>query len=92
MSEKLSIGGKEFWSLWFMKHLRNIASIKYQFMVVFFILIAYGMFNINECSNQPWISANSGLAFLGGGFITLSTIRIVSKTKLTEDGELDTDK
>ena len=95
MLEPLSIFEIKFWDLWAMKHLRNIASIKYQFMVAFFILIVYGMFNINALTNKPWISAIEGLSFLGGGFLTLATARIVSRTKLTEDEEknnLDTDK
>ena len=92
MSEQLSIAGKTFWDLWIMKLLRNAASIKYQFMVAFFVLIAYGMFNTNTHTNLPWIPATAGLTFLGGGFLTLATARIISKTKLTEDDTLDTDK
>lgn len=91
MSEQLSILGKTFWSLWVMKLLRNAASIKYQFMVAFFVLIAYGMFNIGP-DGVPWISSVEGLSFLGGSFLTLSTVRIISRTKLTENEELDTDK
>lgn len=75
-----------------MKLLRNAASIKYQFLIAFFVLIVYGMFNICEATNLPWISATSGLAFLSGGFLTLATARIISRTKLTENEELDTDK
>lgn len=92
MSEQLSIVGKTFWDLWLMKLLRNVASIKYQFMIAFFVLIAYGMFNVNIHTKLPWIPATAGLAFLGGGFLTLATARIISKTKLTEDDTLDTDK
>ena len=91
MSEKLSIFGKDFWDLWLMKIMRNIASIKYQFLMAFFVLIVYGMFNLGP-DGKPWISATSGLAFLGGGFITLATARIISRTKLTENETLDTDK
>ena len=91
MSEQLSVFGKTFWDLWLMKNLRNLASIKYQFLVAFFVLITYGMFNVNEITKLPWIPATSGLAFLGGGFLTLATARIVSKTKLTENNDLDTD-
>ena len=92
MSESLSIFSGKFWDLWLMKHFRNFASIKYQFMVAFFILITYGMFNINEIAQQPWVSSTAGLVFLGGGFIALSTARIISRTKLTENEDLDTDK
>jgi enoyl-CoA hydratase/carnithine racemase len=91
MSDQLSIFKSKFWDLWAMKLLRNLASIKYQFMTVFFVLVAYGMFNVRP-SGAPWVSATSGLAFLGGGFIVLATARIIAKTKLTEDNELDTDK
>lgn len=91
MSEKLSIFREEFWDLWLMKIMRNIASIKYQFLIAFFVLIVYGMFNIGP-DGAPWIGATEGLAFLGGGFIALSTARIISRTKLTENETLDTDK
>lgn len=91
MSEQLSIIGKTFWDLWFMKLLRNAASIKYQFLIAFFVLITYGMFNTGP-DGTPWISAVEGLSFLSGGFLTLSTARIISRTKLTEDEKLDTDK
>jgi len=90
VSEKLTIGGKEFWDLWFMKHLRNIASIKYQFMVAFFVLIAYGMFNVGP-DGAPWVSETKGLSFLGGGFLALATTRIIAKTRLTNNDQLDTD-
>lgn len=91
MSEQLSIFKIKFWDLWLMKHLRNVASIKYQFMVAFFVLIIYGMFNVGP-SNGPWIPAVAGLSFLGGGFIALTTARVIARTKLTENEELDTDK
>ena len=90
MSEQLSVFGKDFWDLWLMKHLRNIASIKYQFLIAFFVLIAYGMFNVGP-SGMPWISDGKGLGFLGGGFLALATTRINSKTKLTENNDMDTD-
>lgn len=89
MSEQLSIVGKTFWDLWLMKLLRNVASIKYQFLTAFFVLIAYGMFNINEVTKLPWISATAGLASLSGGFITLATARVIARTKLKEDGNED---
>jgi len=92
MAENLSIWKGRFWDLWLMKFFRNIVSIKYQFMIAFFILIGYGMFTINTLTKLPWISAASGLAFLAGGFITLATARVVARTKLKEDKELDTDK
>ena len=44
-----------------------------------------------------WVSkigVTAGLSFLGGGFITLATSRIIARTKLTEptNGNFDTDK
>ena len=92
MSEKPSIFGRLFWDLWVMKLLRNVASVKYQFLVAFFVVVSYGMFHVCEVTKVPWISATLGLSFLSGGFVALATARIVTKTKLTENDELDTDK
>lgn len=93
---------KVFWSLWFQKNLRNIASIKYQWLVFIYLPVIWGMFNIPEGSTteKPWISAAAGLGCLGGGFVTLALGRIYARTKLTEDeptsldtnNSLDTDK
>lgn len=87
---------KVFWSLWFQKILRNVASIKYQWLVFLYIPIIWGMFNIPEGSTtkEPWISATVGLSCLGGGFVTLALGRIYARTKLTEESNdtLDTDK
>ena len=54
------------------------------------MLIAYGMFNVGP-SGMPWISDGKGLGCLGGGFLALATTRIISKTKLTENNDMDTD-
>lgn len=91
MFEPLSIFKIKFWDLWIMKLLRNVASIKYQFMMAFFIMIVYGMFNVSPFGG-PWIPATVGLSFLGGGFVALATARVISKTNLTENEEFDTDK
>jgi hypothetical protein len=93
--EKVSIFDGSFWDLWIQKIFRNAASIKYQFMIAYFWLITYGMFFEKTKTGDPFISATAGLAFLGGGFITLITSRIVVRTSLfapKEDGSLDTDK
>jgi asparagine N-glycosylation enzyme membrane subunit Stt3 len=94
---ELSIFNRTFWDLWFQKMLRNIASVKYQWMVFLYIPVIYGMFSEGLKSGEAWISPTLGLGFLGGGFITLATSRIITRTKLTEDTEdgtrtLDTDR
>lgn len=93
-NKNISVFDKSFWDAWLMKLLRNIASVKYQWMLFLYIPTIWGMFNINPGTSAPWISATQGLCFLGGGFITLATSRIVARTKLTEDRNdvIDTDK
>jgi hypothetical protein len=93
--DKVTIYDRSFWDLWIQKLLRNMASIKYQFMVAFYWLILYGMFFETNADGTPFIGATAGLAFLGGSFITLVTSRIVVRTSLfppSEGGTLDTDK
>jgi hypothetical protein len=95
MKDKLSVFEKTFWDFFLQKCFRNIASVKYQWMLFLYIPTIWGMFNLNPKTEEPWISATLGLGFLGGGFITLATSRIIAKTKLTEDDDiksLDTDK
>jgi len=92
---KISILNRSFWDLWLQKIFRNIASVKYQFMVAFFWLVVYGMFVEKTAKGEPFISATVGLAFLGGGFISLVTSRLMMRSSLFESrevGELDTDK
>ncbi len=93
---KVSWFEKSFWDLWLQKVWRNFASVKYQWLFLLYVPVIWGMFNINSVTKLPWISATLGLGFLGGGFVTLATSRIVAKTKLTENGngngDLDTDK
>ena len=92
MSE-ISFFNKTFWDLVLMKLVRNIASVKYQWLTLLYIPTIYGMFNICEKTGLPWISDKVGLGFLGAGFITLATSRLVANTKLIEDNkDLDTDK
>ena len=81
-----------FWDALVMKLLRNFASMKFQWMLLLYIPIVWGMFNPNPETNMPWISATLGLSFLSGGFITLATSRIIARTKLTENTEFDTDR
>ncbi len=92
--DKVTITNISFWDLWLQKILRNVASVKYQWLLFLYIPVIYGMFNIRPGTTEPWISATLGLSFLGGGFITLATTRMVARTKLTEDNgsDLETDK
>ncbi len=89
MSEELSFWKKSFWDLWLQKIFRNFASMKFQWMVALYIPTLWGMFNVNPVSKEPWVSATIGFTFLGGGFITLAITRIIARTKLVEDNELD---
>lgn len=91
--DKISVYDKSFWDLWIQKCMRNMASVKYQWLLFLYIPIVWGMFNIRPETSEPWISATLGLSFLGGGFITLATSRIIARTKLTEDNDegIDTD-
>ena len=85
----LSVFNSSFWDLWIQKNLRNIASVKYQWMILLYIPVIYGMFNEGLVKGQPWISATLGLGFLGGGFITLALGRLMANTNLkTEKQEL----
>lgn len=80
----LSIFNGSFWDLWIQKLLRNIASVKYQWLCFLYIPVVWGMFHLAP-DGEPWISSALGLGFLGGGFITLATSRIIVRTKLRED-------
>lgn len=93
---ELSAFSKTFVDLWLMKIFRNIASMKFQWLLLLYIPTIWGMFNLipNAPVPTPWISATVGLSFMGGGFITLATSRIIARTKLTNgtNGDLDTEK
>lgn len=92
----ITIFGLSFWDLWIQKIFRNIASIKFQMLILLYIPIIYGIFDGRWVSNA-WISKISpatGLAFLGGGYVTLALGRIYAKTRLQESETekiLDTD-
>jgi hypothetical protein len=95
--EELSVFNKTFWDLFLQKMLRNLASMKFQWLLLLYGPVVWGMFNLIPGTKIPWISATEGLSFLGGGFITLALGRIYAKTKLKENGdngsvELDTDR
>lgn len=90
--ETISVFNKSFWDLWAQKMLRNVASIKYQFMVAFFWVIVYGMYYKTGSDGEYLIGTVEGLGFLGGGFISLATARLAARTSLFEpkkkNGEL----
>lgn len=94
MTTKTTVFGKSFWDLWFQKVFRNLASVKYQFMVAFFNIIVYGMFFAKDQSGNYIISPVEGLSFLAGGFLSLATTRIIMRTSLIEpkDDQLNTDQ
>lgn len=95
MSENVTVFGRTFWDLWLQKIFRNLASMKFQWMLLLYVPVVWGMFNCPGSTTEPWVSATQGLTFLGGGFVTLATSRIIARTKLTESGkpgEIDCDK
>ena len=75
-----------FFRLWLQKMLRNVASLKFQFLILLYIPVIYGMFHFKP-NSEVWITPALGLGFLGGGFITLATSRLLAKTTLTETKE-----
>jgi hypothetical protein len=90
---KLSFFGKKFWDLVLMKLVRNLASVKYQWMILLYVPVLWGMYNLGP-DGKPWISSTEGLGGLFGGFVTLALGRIIANTSLVDKGneELDTDK
>lgn len=102
--KKITIFGTTFWDLWFQKMLRNIASVKYQWLLFLAVPTFWAMFfngqwyvpaDFSKPEFVPMLDHTIGYTFLGGGFITLATSRIIARTKLTEptsDDVLDTDK
>jgi len=92
--EKLSIRDWSFWDIWIQKLLRNIASVKYQLLVMYSTIIIIGMFVEKTKTGEPFISATAGLAFLSGGMITLIGTRLVARTNLfpPKDDGMDTDR
>ena len=85
MNLKISAFKSTFWDLWIQKIFRNIASVKYQWLFFLYVPVIWGMYNINEKTGQPWITAALGLGFLGGGFLTLATSRMIYQSRLTEE-------
>lgn len=101
IKKQLSIFNITFWDKWLQKIFRNVASMKFQWLTILYIPVVYGMFDGKWVTHADktieWVSkvpVTVGLGFLGGGFITLATSRIIARTKLTNgtNGDLDTDK
>lgn len=90
--QEASIFNRSFIDLWLQKIFRNFASAKYQWLLLLYFPTIWGMFNVNDKTNEPWIPASVGLSFLGCGFITLATSRMIIKTKLTEDNNSTSDE
>lgn len=92
---ELTFFGNRFWSLWLMKVFRNFASMKFMLLILMYIPIVWGMFNLVPETNTPWISSTLGVSFLGGGFVTMTGARIIANTSLVngnKDDVLNTDK
>jgi len=87
----------KFWNLVLMKLVRNFSSMKFQLLILMYIPIIYGIFTGQWSEAGEWqskISAETGLAFLGGGYVTLALGRIYARTKLNgqaNDQWMDTD-
>lgn len=101
--KKVTLFGKTFWDLWFQKMFRNIASVKYQWLLFLSVPTFWAMFtghwhipaDFAKPEFVPMLDHTIGYTFLGGGFVTIATSRIIARTKLTEptsDNVLDTDK
>lgn len=95
MSTCLSIFKLKFWDLFAQKLLRNLASMKFQWLMLLYIPIVWGMFQGKWVENI-WVAKippSLGLGLLGGGFVTLALGRIYAQTKLKEnDDEMNSTK
>lgn len=88
----VSIYNGVFWDLWLQKMFRNFASMKMQILLLLYAVTIYGMY---FAPTDRMISATLGLSFLGGGFVTMATSRIIANTSLVESTSvkgLNTDK
>ena len=89
MGEEIKFFGKVFWDLWLQKIFRNIASMKFQWLLLLYIPIVWGMFQ-GQWIDGKWVSkipAITGCGLLGGGFVTLALGRIWAQTKLKEEDD-----
>jgi hypothetical protein len=93
-TNKISFFNKMFWDLWLQKIFRNVASVKFQWMAVLYLTTIFAMFTMNPVTGTAWLSTELGFGFLGGGFVTFCTARIIANTSLTEskDDDIDTDR
>jgi len=79
----------KFWPLWLQKNLRNLSSMKYQWLILLYLPVIFGIFE-GRWVEDVWVSlipVEVGLGFLFGSFLTVFSIRIYAKTKLTEDSD-----
>jgi len=93
----ISIFNRTFWDLWIQKLLRNIASVKYQWLLYMAIPTFWAMFTGHWYHPKdaapvfvPMLNHTIGYTFMGGGFITLATSRIIARTQLTDDESVST--
>lgn len=94
--DKLSFFNRNFWDQFLMKCFRNVASVKYQWLLMLYIPVILGMFS-GEWRDGVWVAKippTLGLSFLGGGFVTLAISRIIANTTLNtkEEHEFNTDR
>lgn len=92
MTEKLSVRNWTFWDLWLQKILRNLASMKFQMLLLLYVPVIYGIFS-GHWDSHMWyskIDPKIGLGFLGGGYVTLALGRVYAQTKLIENGNKQT--
>ena len=85
--DDLNFSSKRFWSLVGMKLIRNLASVKYQWLLMLYVPAVWGMFNICPATGKPWVSDVVGFGFLGGGFITLASSRLIANINLNGHGD-----
>lgn len=95
-NNKLSVSNMTFWDMWLQKIFRNLASMKFQMLLLLYIPVIIGIFS-GHWAKDVWVSKidpKIGLGFLGGGYVTLALGRVYARTKLTENNSnhLDCDK
>ena len=55
MSENVTVFGRTFWDLWLQKIFRNLASMKFQWMLLLYVPVVWGMFNCPGSTTEPWV-------------------------------------
>lgn len=95
MEDRLSFFSKNFWDFFLQKIFRNFSSAKYQWLFLLYLPTIIGMFS-GKWVDDIWVSKISpslGLGFLGAGFVTFATSRIIMNTNLVnkKDDKMDSD-